>query len=65
MIDEPKWIMPQLVELLREMDEKQYETDESGGAEIAWYYYRDSIEDLLGLERGTLEYIPPSTEDGD
>lgn len=62
MTDEPQWTVPQLVELLRDLDKQQYETDESGGAEIAWYYYRDDIEDLLGVERGTLEYTPPPSE---
>lgn len=44
-----------LTERLRELDRQQAETDESGGAEVAWYYHRDGIEDLLGLARGTLD----------
>jgi hypothetical protein len=44
-----------LVELLQDMDRTQQETDEGGGREVAWYYYRDQIEDALGVERGTLD----------
>jgi hypothetical protein len=44
-----------LVELLQNMDRTQQETDEDGGREVAWYYYRDRIEDALGVERGTLD----------
>lgn len=65
MVPEPKWVMPQLIEHLQALDKQQYETDESGGAEIAWYYYRDGIEDILGLERGTLEYTPPPDKEDD
>ena len=44
-----------IVEVLRDMDRTQQETDEDGGREVAWYYYRDQVEDALGLERGTLD----------
>lgn len=44
-----------LAKLLRDMDETQRETDEDGGREVAWYYYRDQIEDALGLGRGALD----------
>ena len=44
-----------LIKLLRDMDRTQRETDEDGGREVAWYYYRDGIEDALGLDRGALE----------
>lgn len=50
-----------LVELLRDMDATQAETEWRGEREIAWYYQRDAIEDALGLERGALdtgEYQP-------
>lgn len=45
----------ELVELLRGMDRTQRETDEDGGREVAWYYYRDQIEDALSVDRGTLD----------
>ena len=44
-----------LVEVLRDMARTQQETDEDGGREVAWYYYRDQIEDVLGVERGALD----------
>lgn len=47
-----------LTELLRELDSTQRETDEEGGAEVAWYYYRDKIEDAMGLDRGALDTEP-------
>lgn len=53
-----------LVRLLREMDRTQRETDESGGTEVAWYYYRDQIEDLLGLSRGALDSSTQVAEPG-
>lgn len=37
------------------MDRTQRQTDEDGGREVAWYYFRDAIEDALGLERGALD----------
>lgn len=58
-------VIPQLIEHLRALDKQQYETDEMDGAEIAWYYYRDGIEDILGLQRGTLDTAPPDTENGE
>lgn len=44
-----------LITVLRKMDEFQRETDDAGGAEVAWYYYRDAIEDVIGLKRGELD----------
>lgn len=44
-----------LIILLRDMDRQQTETVERGEREIAWYYFRDEIEDLLGLARGSLD----------
>jgi hypothetical protein len=43
-----------LINALREMDAQQQETDEGGGREIAWYYWRETIEDILEVPRGTL-----------
>lgn len=43
------------ITLLREMDRTQQETDESGGREVAWYYFREQFEDALGLDRGALD----------
>lgn len=45
----------QVIRLLREMDQTQAETDENGGREIAWYYYRDDLERALGLDNGALD----------
>ena len=47
--------MSEIVKMLREMDETQQQTDEEGGAEVAWYYYRDNFEALLGLAPGALD----------
>ena len=44
----------ELIEALIEMDRIQNETDEDGEREIAWYYWRDDIEDILQIPRGTL-----------
>lgn len=44
----------EIVAVLREVDDAQQETDEEGGAEVAWYYYRDRIEDAMDLPRGVL-----------
>ncbi|HEX2244579.1 MAG TPA: hypothetical protein VHK27_15290 [Gammaproteobacteria bacterium] len=44
----------QLVNELFLMDAQQTVTDDAGQREIAWYYARDAIEDLLEVERGTL-----------
>jgi hypothetical protein len=54
--------MTKVIAALREMDSTQQETDEYGGAEVAWYYYRDQVEDALGLDRGALDN-PPSDEE--
>jgi hypothetical protein len=51
----PEQRIARLVELLQDMDRTQQQTDEDGGREVAWYYYRDQIEDALSLERGTLD----------
>lgn len=40
---------------LRQLDSAQRETDESGGREVAWWHFRDDVEDALGLERGALD----------
>lgn len=53
-------ITDQLVRLLRDMDRQQQQTDAEGGREVAWYYWRDSVEDALGVPRGTLDTDPPS-----
>jgi hypothetical protein len=45
----------QVICLLRDMDETQRRTDHGGGAEIAWYYQRDALEDALELSRGSLD----------
>jgi hypothetical protein len=44
-----------LVNLLSQMDLEQQQVDESGGREVVWYYFRDQVEDVLGLTRGTLD----------
>lgn len=44
-----------LVTLMRELDAEQQKTDWFGGREVAWYYWRDDIEDALGLEPGALD----------
>ena len=46
---------PALVQLLLEMDRQQHETDDIGGSEIAWYYYRQDVEQVLGLPPGALD----------
>lgn len=50
-----------LVELLRNMDRTQRETDEDGGRKFAWYYCREEIEDALGLGRGGLDTTEETT----
>lgn len=45
----------QLAALLRSMDSQQRDTDDAGQREVAWYYYRDEIEDMMGLPRGALD----------
>lgn len=45
----------QLIVLLYDMDRQQQSTDDAGQREIAWYYYRDEIEDVMGLPRGALD----------
>ena len=55
-----------LINALREMDAQQQETDAGGEAEIAWYYWRETIEDILGVARGTLgRGTPRETMDSD
>lgn len=51
----PEQRIARLVEVLQDMDRTQQQTDEDGGREVAWYYYRDQIEDALGITRGTLD----------
>lgn len=51
-----------LIACLREMDRTQQRTDEYGEREIAWYYTRDEVEDILGVPRGTLN-VPVSEVD--
>lgn len=43
-----------LISCLRDMDDTQRRTDEDGEREIAWYYCRDHIEDILDIPRGSL-----------
>jgi hypothetical protein len=43
------------VALLRELDARQACTDESGEPEVAWWCYRNEVEDVLGLDRGDLD----------
>lgn len=43
-----------LVGLLREVDAAQIREDEEGDAEVAWFYFREAIEDTMGLDRGAL-----------
>lgn len=45
----------QLTILLYSMDRQQRDTCDAGQSEIAWYYYRDEIEDVMGLPRGSLD----------
>lgn len=46
-----------LVHLLRRMDAAQQSSDEDGGREVSWYYFRDDVEDCLGLDRGDLDSV--------
>lgn len=50
----PNANISEVIRLLRAMDREQTSTDEGGGNEIAWYYYRDEIERALGLEPNAL-----------
>lgn len=56
---------PGLVGVLRGMDRQQKRTDEGGGREIAWYYYRADVEDALGLPRGHLDTDPDEDDTTD
>jgi len=52
----------QVVAELRAMDLQQQQTDERGQRELAWYYWRDGVERLLGLDAGALDmqaYVTP------
>jgi hypothetical protein len=58
--------------LLYWMDATQQKTDDAGEREIAWYYFRDQIEDAMGLQRGDLDSTcrprgaqPDAVEDSD
>lgn len=48
-------LLAHLVTMLRRMDTMQQKTDEDGGREVAWYYWRDHFEDALNLPRGALD----------
>lgn len=47
-------LLAELIRMLREMDARQQATDEHGGREVAWFYWRNDFEDALGLPRGAL-----------
>lgn len=51
-----------LVVLLREMDATQHQTIENGESAIAWYGYRNLVEDALGLVRGALKMQDTDTD---
>ena len=46
-----------LIMELRAMDLQQQLTDEHGGRELAWYYWRGDVEEILGLDPGTLDML--------
>lgn len=54
-----------LIETLRELDQVQRMTDALGDREVAWYHYRDRVEDALQLERGALVTGGRDVEDVD
>ena len=45
----------ELIQLFRSMDAQQQCTDNEGGREVAWYYWREGFEELLGLEHDALD----------
>jgi hypothetical protein len=45
----------QVAEVLLRMDAEQQRIDDEGDAELAWYYYREEVEDALGLPSGALD----------
>lgn len=49
-----------LVWLLRQMDLQQNVTDLAGQREVAWYYWRDQVEEFLGLDPGALNMVRPA-----
>lgn len=51
----------ELTTALRDMDRQQQLTDHDGGREIAWYYWREQIETILGLPPGALDSQAPDT----
>lgn len=48
--------------VLARMDHQQQVTDERGGRELAWYYYREEVEQALGVPRGALDSGEPSAD---
>lgn len=63
-------VLRKLANVLVEMDHDQISTDNSGGAEAAWYYWRDelivAIEDALRLAPGELFALTTfSCDDGE
>lgn len=52
-----------LIDLLTAMDRTQAKTDDAGEREIAWYWFRNDIEDALGLPRGALNTTLHGEED--
>lgn len=44
-----------LVSKLRDLDSEVTKTCYEGNAEVPWYYFRNSIEDVLEVPRGTLD----------
>lgn len=48
-------LLERVVPLLRLMDAAQQATDKAGLHDIAWYHFREKIEDALGLPSGTLD----------
>lgn len=44
-----------IVKALRALDAHQERADKEGDAEVAWYYHRDYLENVLGLEPGYLD----------
>lgn len=48
--------------VLARMDHQQQVTDERGGRELAWYYYREEVEQALGLPRDSLDSGEPSPD---
>lgn len=47
--------LTELAALLRDMDRAQAMADDARSREVAWYGYRNAVEDALKLERGSLD----------